>query len=237
MNKKSCCGCFGCGCFLVIVALVVGSYFGYGFVHEKGVEFTASGLTSTVEKLTEVAFAEADREELNRLADEVANDIRSGRIGLATVVTETAQQLNTNLHNQAILLAFYRQNFEQGELAESAETVASAPKELVDRLILGMMNREKPIPSEQTASLTAMLVERYTETIESKDGKGRITHSSKRLKKSLTPEDVAASLGLMQKICEDNQLPLPDADFNASDAVKNEIVSFFDKLKQAGAKK
>ncbi|MBU1107814.1 MAG: hypothetical protein KKB51_14165 [Candidatus Riflebacteria bacterium] len=234
MNKKTCCGCFGGGCFLVVIALVVGSYFGYSFVHEKGVEFAASGLTDTVDKLTEVAFAEADREELNRIAAEVANDIRSGKIGLVEVVKETAQQLNSNLHSKAMLLAFYRKNFEQGELPESTEPVASAPKELVDRLILGMI--KKAVSSEQTASLTAMLVERSTETIESNDGKSRITHSSRRLKKSLTPEDIAATLDIMRKICDDNQLPLPEADFNASDAVKNEIVSFFNKLKQLGTK-
>ncbi|EKD81524.1 MAG: hypothetical protein ACD_39C01768G0004 [uncultured bacterium] len=241
MNKKNCCGIFGCGCFLIVVAVVVGGYFGVGFLHGKGVEFAASGLTHTVEKLTEMAFAEGDRKELNGLAAEVADKIRSGEIGLLEVMTETSQQLETNLHNQAMLLAFYRQNYEPGEMpvtgAEAPEAIGTGtaePAELVNRLIWGMMN--KAVPQNQAASLTAMLVESYTETIETKDGQGRITTSSKRLKKTLTPEDKAASLELMRKICDDNGLKLPDADFNSSAAVKKEIIEFFNKLKQAGKK-
>ncbi|OGK12234.1 MAG: hypothetical protein A2W80_02295 [Candidatus Riflebacteria bacterium GWC2_50_8] len=242
MNKKNCCGCFGCGCFLVVVAFLVGGYFGVDFLHGKGVEFAASGLIHTVDKLTEMAFADDDRKELNVIASEVADKIRSGEIGLLEVMQETGQQLETNLHNQAMLLAFYRQNYELAELpaaigAEASETAASGtaePAVLVDKLIWGMMN--KKVPKDQAASLTAVLVERYTETIETKDGNGRITRSAKRLKKTLSAEDKAASLELMQKICEFNELPMPDADFNRSEAVKKEIISFFDKLKQVGKK-
>ena len=48
MNKKSCCGCFGCGCFVVAVAFLIGGYMGVDFLHGKGVEFAASGLTHTL---------------------------------------------------------------------------------------------------------------------------------------------------------------------------------------------
>lgn len=234
MNKKHCCGCLGCGCFLVVVAIVVGSYHGFGFLHGKGVEFAARGLTHTVDKITEMAFAEADRKELNNAAAEVAEKIRSGEIGLVGVLTETGQQLETNLHNQAMLLAFYRQNYEKGEKPEVDSDEASRPAELVDRLILGMM--DKKVTREQAASLTAMLVERYSETIESKDGTGRITRSSRRLKKSLTPEDIAATVELMQKICDENSLPTPEAGFDRTLAVKNELLEFFENLKKSAAK-
>ena len=219
---------------------------GVGFIHDKGVEFAASGLLHTVDKLTELAFADADREELNRAAAEVAEKIRSGEIGLLEVMTQTGQKLENNLHNQAMLLAFYRQNYEQAEkpgsegveAAETAETpeseAAREPAELVDRLILGFMN--KKVSKDQAASLTAVLVERYTETVESKDGKGRITTSSRRLKKTLTPEDKAASLDQMRKICNENSLPLPDAGFDRTAAVKQELLDFFADLKKAGKK-
>ncbi|KAF1079856.1 MAG: hypothetical protein GQF41_3754 [Candidatus Rifleibacterium amylolyticum] len=243
MNKKNCCGCFGCGCFVVIAAFLIGGYMGVDFLHGKGVEFAASGLIHTVDKLTEMAFADADREEINKAAVEVAEKIRSGEIGLMEVMTETGQKLENNLHNQAMLLAFYRQNYELaekpvGEGAEAAETTipaeAAEPAELVDRLIFGMMN--KKVSKDQTASLTAVLVERYTETVESKDGSGRITTSSRRLKKTLTPEDRAASLDMMRKICNENNLPVPGADFDRTAAVKQELLNFFADLKKAGKK-
>jgi len=243
MNKKSCCGCFGCGCFVVAVAFLIGGYMGVDFLHGKGVEFAASGLTHTVEKLTEMAFADADREEINKAAAEVAEKIRSGEIGLMEVMSETGQKLENNLHNQAMLLAFYRQNYESaetptGEGAEASEATVSAeaaePAELVDRLIFGMMN--KNVSKDQAASLTAVLVERYTETVESKDGSGRITKSSRRLKKSLTPEDKAAGLELMRKICNENNLPVPGADFDRAAAVKQELLDFFADLKKSGKK-
>lgn len=234
MNKKSCCGCFGCGCFVVIVAFLVGGYMGVDFLHGKGVEMAASGLTQTVEKLTEMAFAETDREEINRAAAEVAEKIRSGEIGLLEVVTETGQKLESNMHNQAMLLAFYRQNYELGEKPDTENAEAAEPAQLVDRLIFGMLN--KKVSQDQAASLTAILVERYTETVESKDGKGRITRSSRRLKTSLTDEDRAASLELMRRICEENKLPVPGEDFDRTAAVKKELLDFFIDLKKAGKK-
>lgn len=234
MNKKSCCGCFGCGCFVVIVAFLVGGYMGVDFLHGKGVEMAASGLTQTVEKLTEMAFAETDREEINRAAAEVAEKIRSGEIGLLEVVTETGQKLESNMHNQAMLLAFYRQNYELGEKLDTENAEAAEPAQLVDRLIFGMLN--KKVSQDQAASLTAILVERYTETVESKDGKGRITRSSRRLKTTLTDEDRAASLELMRRICEENQLPVPGEDFDRTAAVKKELLDFFIDLKKAGEK-
>lgn len=234
MNKKNCCGCFGCGCFVVIVAFLVGGYMGVDFLHGKGVEMAASGLTQTVEKLTEMAFAEADREEINRAAAEVAEKIRSGEIGLLEVVTETGQKLESNMHNQAMLLAFYRQNYELGEKPDTENAEAAEPAQLVDRLIFGMLN--KKVSQDQAASLTAILVERYTETVESKDGKGRITRSSRRFKTSLTDEDRAASLELMRRICEENQLPVPGEDFDRTAAVKKELLDFFIDLKKAGKK-
>ena len=234
MNKKNCCGCFGCGCFVVIVAFLVGGYMGVDFLHGKGVEMAASGLTQTVEKLTEMAFAETDREEINRAAAEVAEKIRSGEIGLLEVVTETGQKLESNMHNQAMLLAFYRQNYELGEKPDTENAEAAEPAQLVDRLIFGMLN--KKVSQDQAASLTAILVERYTETVESKDGKGRITRSSRRFKTSLTDEDRAASLELMRRICEENQLPVPGEDFDRTAAVKKELLDFFIDLKKAGKK-
>ncbi|NLF96973.1 MAG: hypothetical protein GX569_09565 [Candidatus Riflebacteria bacterium] len=234
MNKKNCCGCFGCGCFVVIAAFLIGGYMGVDFLHGKGVEFAASGLIHTVDKLTEMAFADADREEINKAAVEVAEKIRSGEIGLMEVMTETGQKLENNLHNQAMLLAFYRQNYELAEKPVDEGAEAAEPAELVDRLIFGMMN--KKVSKDQAASLTAVLVERYTETVESKDGSGRITTSSRRLKKSLTPEDRAASLDMMRKICNENNLPVPGADFDRTVAVKQELLDFFADLKKAGKK-
>lgn len=234
MNKKNCCGCFGCGCFVVIAAFLIGGYMGVDFLHGKGVEFAASGLINTVDKLTELAFADADREEINKAAVEVAEKIRSGEIGLMEVMTETGQKLENNLHNQAMLLAFYRQNYEAAEQPSGEEAEAAEPAELVDRLIFGMMN--KKVSKDQAASLTAVLVERYTETVESKDGSGRITTSSRRLKKTLTPEDRAASLDMMRKICNENSLPVPGADFDRTAAVKQELLNFFADLKKAGKK-
>lgn len=234
MNKKNCCGCFGCGCFVVIAAFLIGGYMGVDFLHGKGVEFAASGLIHTVDKLTEMAFADADREEINKAAVEVAEKIRSGEIGLMEVMTETGQKLENNLHNQAMLLAFYRQNYELAEKPVGEGAEAAEPAELVDRLIFGMMS--KKVSKDQAASLTAVLVERYTETVESKDGSGRITTSSRRLKKSLTPEDRAASLDMMRKICNENNLPVPGADFDRTVAVKQELLDFFADLKKAGKK-
>lgn len=230
MNKKTCCGCFGIGCLVLVVATVIGGYFGLGFLHDSGREYAADGLKKSVEKITELAFDETDRAEINKIAAEVAEDVRSGNIGLMDMLSKGTQQLETNLHVKSMLLAFYRQNMTNAEEGVGIP-VDEAGGNAIKQIIYGMS--ENKISTDQIASLTALIVERYTETTGSEgDGKVKFTMSLRRLKTKLSPEELQNSLDMMKKIAEDNHIQLPGPDFDATAAVKAEFLKLFADLRK-----
>lgn len=232
MNKKACCGCFGVGCLLIIVAAVVGSVYGFQFLHETGREYAADGLFKSVEKITELAFNDADRNEINQLAAETAEEVRSGKIGLVDLLSKATRQLETNLHVQALLLAFYRQNKMSGE-AGSGLPVDDEGSKIVKRLIFGMT--ENRISSDQIASITSLLVERYTETTGG-EGKMKVTVSLQRLKTGMSMEELKKSLAMMKEVVDETGVESPDADFDATATVKSEFIQLFNGLREAAKK-
>lgn len=227
MNKKTCCGCFGLGCFLIIVAVVVGGYYGVNFLHESGREFAAEGLEKSVEKITQMAFSDTDRAEINQAAAEAAKDIRSGKIGLVNLLTNATSQLETNLHVKAMLLAFYRQNKMSGEAGQGLP-VDAGNDQVMRRLIYGLT--EKRIPIEDISSITALIFERYTETT---GGEGRVkrTISLQRLKTGLSKEELQKSLDMMKEVVERNAIETPAEDYDTAAAVKKDFLELFSKLK------
>ncbi len=232
MNKNTCCGCFGIGCFLVVVAIVAGGYFGLGFLHESGKEYAADGLEKSVQKVTELAFSDADRGEIASMATEIADRVRSGDIGLVELLANTTRQLEANLHVKAMLLAFYRQNKLSGEAGPGLPVDAEGA-ETVRRLIYGLT--ENRIPVDQVGSITALIVERYTETT---GGEGKVKHqiSMQRLKTGLTQTELKESLAMMKKVVDLNAVEAPGAAFDAEAAVKADFVKFFLGLKEAAGK-
>jgi len=232
MNKKTCCGCFGLGCFLIIVAVVVGGYYGVNFLHESGREFAAEGLEKSIEKVTQMAFSDADRVEINQAAAEAAKEIRSGKIGLVNLLTNATSQLETNLHVKAMLLAFYRQNKMAGEAGQGMP-VDVENDQVVRRLIYGLT--EKRVPIEDISSITALIFERYTETTGG-EGKVKRTISLQRLKTGLSKEELQKSLDMMKEVVERNAIEVPAEDYDAAAAVKKDFLELFRKLKQGEQK-
>ncbi|HNX74267.1 MAG TPA: hypothetical protein PKM56_01095 [Candidatus Rifleibacterium sp.] len=224
MNKKTCCGCFGLGCLFVVVAFVVGGYFGLGILHESGREYAADGLEKSIAKVTELAFNDADRQEINKSAIEIAAKVRNGEVGLVELLSNTTRQLETNLHVKAMLLAFYRQNKLSGE-SGTGVPVDQEGSETVRRLIFGMTANR--IPVDQIASVTALIVERYTETVSGNDGKVKHKISLQRLKTGLTQAELKESLAVMKKIVDLQAIESPDASFDAVAAVKSDFMKFF----------
>lgn len=232
MNKKTCCGCFGLGCFLIIVAVVVGGYYGVNFLHESGREFAAEGLEKSIEKVTQMAFNDADRAEINQAAAEAAKEIRSGKIGLVNLLTNATSQLETNLHVKAMLLAFYRQNKMAGEAGQGLP-VDAENDQVVRRLIYGLT--EKRVPIEDISSITALIFERYTETTGG-EGKVKRTISLQRLKTGLSKEELQKSLDMMKEVVERNAIEVPAEDYDAAAAVKKDFLELFRKLEQGEQK-
>lgn len=241
MNKTTCCGCAAFGCALVIVAVIVGGYYGVNFLYDSGKSLAAEGLRESVDRLTKVAFEEKEKKEIMLVVDETVMQIKDGKIGLGELFKEGTRQLESNLHVKTLLLGFARKATKEAmqsgdkpaaELDQAQQQAINIAMDSVERAVFGMM--ENKISAGQVASITASLVEYYTEKVSSEDGKSTTTHSFKRLKTDFTPEEIVETVNMLQKLCEKNGVPEPDSSFDAFAAVKNEIISIFQKLNSKG---
>lgn len=241
MNKKTCCGCFGAGCFLIVAAFAVGSYLGVNFLYSSGKSVAAKGLKESVRRLAEMAFDKADRDEIIAMGDKTAERVKSGEIGLVELFKEVTSQLESNMHVKTLLLAFARKAA-SGEFVLPAEMPGQEGLQalsenrdalrVVDRVIYGIM--EKQVSVNQIASITAVLADHYSEKITSDDGQTE-THSFTRLKENFSPEDVKKSLEIFMSICDESGVATPATDFNASVSVKKELLALFGRLGKKGA--
>lgn len=229
MTKKACCGCLGVGCLLLIALVFVGGYFGFSFLHDSGKEFAAEGFEKSIEKVAEVAFNEADRAEITRQAAEIAEGIRSGQIGLINLLTNSTQKLENNLHVKSLLLAFYRQNKTSAEVGEGLPVDAEG-EDVVGRLIYGL--NENRIAPDQIASITALIIERYSETTGGEGSKARFTISLQRLRTGLSQEELQNALKMMREVVDLNAIETPGDGYDATSAVKEDFIKFFSGLRE-----
>lgn len=235
MNKKTCCGFFGAGCLLLIVAVIFGGYYGVNFLYDSGKKLAASGLKQSIDHLAEMAFAPEDRKEITDLGDEAANMIRDGELSLTDLLEEVNHQLETNnLHVKALLLGFARKTNQTGDKqpAEDGPVENAHPEanEVVQRVIFGIL--EDKISTDQLASITVQIAALSTEKIPVEGSEDDPDNSSRRLKSSLTEEDIAAGVAFLNEICDDSGVESPGEEFDATEVVKDEIKAIFARFKK-----
>ncbi len=249
MSKKSCCGCFGAGCFLVIVGIIAGGYFGINFLYDSGRELAAEGLRESIVHVAEMAFAPEDRGELIALGDDAARQVREGKITLTDLLKETTRQIETSLHVKAMLLGFARQAAKievlpaeavatgSQVMAEQADVVETASGQRTDRIVARLISgiTQKRISQDQLASITALIAEHYTDKRRPASGTMTVNRNAIRLKNNISCEDVAEGLKLFEAICDESGVADPGPDFNAAASFREELVEVFARLRKNNA--
>lgn len=235
MDKKT--ACCGCGCLIMIIgiiAVIVGGYFGVSFLHSAGKGVAAKTFAKTMESVTEKAFAENDRKEINEGAQQVAKGIQDGKIGLFDLFTEGTRQLEEGVYNKIILLAFKNHYMKNAEAGAEAEVSVVGAKS-VDRLLYGL--NEKRITPDQIASITLKITEHFQDKIPDEDGKSTLRFSSRRMNSKLSTEDVQKCLIMINEVCDLNKVEQAPEDYSPEASVKTEVLNIFNHLQQVGEKK
>ena len=230
MDKKTaCCGCGCIGIILIAVAIGVGGYYGFSFLHSAGKDVAAISFNKTMEAVTQDAFNQADRKEILDQADQVAQKIKSGEIGLIDLFNEGTRQLEQGIYSKIILLSFknhYLLNAENNKDVENANQGAKA----VNRLLYGFSS--KKIDSNQIASITMKITSHFEQKVSSEEGKGKSEYkfSSRKLNDSLSSEDVQKCIATIENICNENDVEVPGDGFTSENYVKQEIMKVFANL-------
>jgi hypothetical protein len=229
-KKTACCGCGCIGLVLIAVAIGVGGYYGFSFLHSAGKDVAAISFNKTMQAVTKDAFNEADRKEILENADQVAQKIKNGEIGLIDLFNEGTRQLEQGIYSKIILLSFknhYLLNAEKNKDIENADQGAKA----VNRLLFGFSN--ETISSSQIASITMKITSHFEEKVPAGEGKSEYKFSSRKLNGKLTSEEVKKCIETIENICNENQVEIPGEGFTSESYVKHEIMKIFENLNKS----
>jgi hypothetical protein len=215
---------------LIAVAIGVGGYYGFSFLHSAGKDVAAISFNKTMQAVTKDAFNEADRKEILENADQVAQKIKNGEIGLIDLFNEGTRQLEQGIYSKIILLSFknhYLLNAEKNKDIENADQGAKA----VNRLLFGFSN--ETISSSQIASITMKITSHFEEKVPAGEGKSEYKFSSRKLNGKLTSEEVKKCIETIENICNENQVEIPGEGFTSESYVKHEIMKIFENLNKS----
>jgi len=230
MSKKGtnktvyCCGCVGIGCLGIIIAIIVGGYFGVSFVADKGRIIAATGLKKTVGTAIKDAFDKKDSAVIMKEVDKVAKDIESGKVGLVQLVKNVSKNIEGNtLFAQTMALAFKHVYLINAEASgDNQEAIKSA-----NTFVYALAN--KKINKEDTGGFLKLVSKQFKKTI--KYGKKKnYTYTGKELNPSLTKEQVSKVVETVKSICSKYVIKDQPKDFNPSEIVKNQYLDAFKKL-------
>ncbi len=221
-TKVACCGCSGCGCFLIIISIIVGGYFGFSFLKSSGRGFVAFSFQKAMENLVEDSLPSEDKKEVLTLVDGVKKEISDGKIGLFDLFKEGTSGVEGNTYLKSLILGFKNLYLTK---AESDENI-----KIVNRFLGGIYSEH--IDTYKAASLTSIISQRYSKKMRtSSSQKGKIKYEGKRLNKKLSPEKVQQAIKVMQDIISKYEVPVPAESFDGEKLFKKDVIGIIKRLK------
>lgn len=224
-----CCGVLaGCSVIMTIIVVAAG-YFGYSYLITTGADFFASSIEASTRTMTEMTFDKDDQEEIMQAASALATVIRSGDINMIDAIRELTEQVEKQIFARAYLLAFKKQYLKASE--KLAEENASQAAAMVDQILLAISNES--LQNAQIENITTPLTYQHEEKQTQATGSSTITYHFTLLKPDLSPEQIAKTVEQMQKLIEENNLPVPDETFDSTAQLKAEIIQIFSDFRTA----
>lgn len=230
MDKKT--ACCGCGCLVIIIAVIaviVGGYYGFSFLHSAGKDMAAITFEKTLESITEKAFNQNDRKLILDQANDIAKKLKSGEIGLLRFMQEGSQNRESGLYSKIVLLSFKNHYILEAEEVTDSEFIEKGTKS-VNRLIYGL--NEKDIGHYEIASISMKITEHFQQEVSPKGEDSKTNFSSRRLNMGLSRDEVQQCLTMIDDVCNRNKIELPEDGYNSDNAVKEEILAIFERLKK-----
>ena len=223
-----CCGCAGIGCLGIIVAIIVGGYYGVNFVADKGRIVAAKGLQKTVKTAIKDAFEQKDADIINKKVAEVAKDIESGKVGLVQLVKNVSKNIEgSTLFAQTMALAFKNKYLTNAEAGGDNQEAVKSVSTFIYALSSKKVDRED---SNDFLRLVSKQFKSKVKTGNGKNKKGHYTYTGKELNPDLSKEQVSKVMETIKSICSKYSVNEQPKDFNPSETVKSQYLDAFKKL-------
>ena len=231
--KKGCLGCLGCGCLLVILAIVIPSFMAWNWLDNDGRKLLAEGIQKTVEEGSKLAFEPESVAEIASLTKEIRDDVINKRIGLIDSWNYCLNTIKDNdkLQSQLIFAVLYRNL--KGKNPNDNQNPAYLDDEGAEaaRAIMYAINQGKIDTKEASSQIAPVLDKRHN----TKHQSGNNQFETKKVKRHITKEDMEKVSKTLKEYVKTNNLEIPDQSISPDSLAKEEVVKFlegFKKLKQ-----
>lgn len=231
-----CCGALVGFSIIMTILVVVGGYFGYNYLVTAGAEYLASSIEKDTEILVNMVFEKDDQDEIMEATKALTNQISSGEISMLDLIREMTDQKKNQTDTKAYLLGFKKHHLKAGE--KLTEEEASQAAKIVDQIFLAVMN--DGLQSDQIASITELITYRHEEKhsrstehstswgkskqSQDKPYESTITYVHTLLRSDLNGEQISEIMAEMQKLVEENNLPVPDESYDFPALLKQELL-------------
>ena len=241
--KKGCLGCLGCGCLLVILAVVIPSLWAWHWANTSGRALLADGMQKITDEGCKYAFEPETASEIASLTKEIRDDLASGKLGVVDTYKYIVENMKTSekLQSQVIFAVLYRNLM--GKVSNGKDSDGKdKPPLLIDpegaeavRTIMYALSQGK-IDGASAASKVAPLLDDGKNKNRQKGDFGEESFETKKVKKDITKEDMQKVVKALKDYVKDNKLEAPAKDVTADSLAKEEFIKFLNGLKKLSKK-
>ena len=228
--KKGCLGCLGCGCLLVILAVVIPSVWAFHWANTDGRKYLAEGVQQVTEEACKYAFEPDSAAEIASLTKEIKEDVARGDIGIIDSWNYFLNNIKDNekLQGQVIFAVIYRNL--TGKVAKAGENPILVDKEGAEavRQIMYALSQGKIDTKDATRTVSPLLDKKS----DMKINNGTNQFETKRVKQNITKDDMEKVVKALKEYVKTNNLEKPSDDVSADSLAKEEVIKFLEGLKK-----
>lgn len=229
--KKSCLGCLGIGCFAVIVTVVIAAVWGYNFISTNGRAFAVEALNQLGNEISKEVFEEGSAAEIASLTAEMKQEALDGKLGIIDSFNflKDNKEDTKRLQGSLILITIYGKLTGKITGGDAPDFVDPEGAEAV-RTILHAFLQNKVDGHD---------LQKFAEALSDDDkvkqfgGDSDEFKSRPATKRKITKQEMQKAVEGIKQYVKDNNLEAPPADMNVDHAVKEEVISFLKKLREA----
>ena len=228
--KKGCFACLGCGCLLVILAMVIPSFMAWNWLDNDGRKLLAEGIQTTVEEGRKLAFEPDSVAEIASLTKEIRDDVINKRIGLIDSWNYCLNTIKENdkLQSQLLFAVIYRNL--KGKNPNGKQNPAFLDDEGAEaaRAIMYAISQDKINTKEATSRITPILDKNNRVRGQS----GEKQFETKKVKRNITKEDMEKVSKALKDYVKMNNIEIPDKSVSPDELAKKEVIQFLEGLKK-----
>ena len=230
--KKGCLGCLGCGCLVILLAVVIPTVWAFHWANTSGRVLLADGVQKLTDEGCKYAFEPESASEIASLTKEIRDDLATGKLGVVDSYKYIVENIKNGekLQSQIIFAVLYRNLTGKVTMGkDKAPLLVDQEGAEAVRTIMYAMSQGKIDISKATSNIAPLLDDKRHVKVQNDL---ETQFESKQIKKDITKEDMQKVVEALKTYVKDQKLEAPAEDVSADSLAKEEVIKFLKGLKK-----